>query len=199
MYESSCCFASLPALGFVCFLDFSYSGVGDGQGGLACCDSWGRRVGHDWATELNWIGVWWHFMVVICNSLLIKGWLVSFHIAYLPSGISSVYNEVSVQIFGPFFNESIVYLQCCVCFRCTTKWFSYTYICIFFFQIFFPCRLLQNIEYTSLYYTVGPFWLSILDTVVCVYVNPKHLIYPPSSLITISLFSMSVGLFLFCI
>ena len=30
-------------------------GVGDGQGGLACCDSWGCRVGHDWATELNWI------------------------------------------------------------------------------------------------------------------------------------------------
>ena len=29
-------------------------GVGDRQGGLACCDSWGRRVGHDWATELNW-------------------------------------------------------------------------------------------------------------------------------------------------
>ena len=32
-------------------------GVGDGQGGLACCDSGGRRVGHDWATELNWM-VW---------------------------------------------------------------------------------------------------------------------------------------------
>ena len=30
-------------------------GVGDGQGGLACCSSWGRRVGHDWATELNWL------------------------------------------------------------------------------------------------------------------------------------------------
>ena len=29
-------------------------GVGDGQGGLACCDSWGHRVGHDWSTELNW-------------------------------------------------------------------------------------------------------------------------------------------------
>ena len=29
-------------------------GVGDGQGGLACCGSWSRRVGHDWATELNW-------------------------------------------------------------------------------------------------------------------------------------------------
>ena len=29
-------------------------GVGDGQGGLACCDSWGRRVRHDRAPELNW-------------------------------------------------------------------------------------------------------------------------------------------------
>ena len=28
-------------------------GVGDGQGGLACCDSWGYKVRHDWATELN--------------------------------------------------------------------------------------------------------------------------------------------------
>ena len=27
--------------------------VGDGQGSLACCSPWGRRVGHDWATELN--------------------------------------------------------------------------------------------------------------------------------------------------
>ena len=29
-------------------------GVGDGQGSLACCNSWGCKVGHDWATELNW-------------------------------------------------------------------------------------------------------------------------------------------------
>ena len=28
--------------------------VADGQGGLAYCGSWGRRVGHNWATELNW-------------------------------------------------------------------------------------------------------------------------------------------------
>ena len=39
-------------------------GVGDGQGGLVCCDSWGRRVGHDWATDLNspdliWISSDW--------------------------------------------------------------------------------------------------------------------------------------------
>ena len=30
-------------------------GFGDRQGGLACCSSWGRRVRHDWVTELNWI------------------------------------------------------------------------------------------------------------------------------------------------
>ena len=49
-------------------------GVGDGQGGLVCCNSWGRRVGHNWATELKiedhinhlsnvqtkiWVK-WWH-------------------------------------------------------------------------------------------------------------------------------------------
>ena len=28
--------------------------VGDGQRSLACCSPWGRRVGHDWETELNW-------------------------------------------------------------------------------------------------------------------------------------------------
>ena len=28
--------------------------VGDRQGGLACCNSRGRRVRHDWVTELNW-------------------------------------------------------------------------------------------------------------------------------------------------
>ena len=28
-------------------------GVGDGQGGLACCSAWGCKVIHDWATELN--------------------------------------------------------------------------------------------------------------------------------------------------
>ena len=30
-------------------------GVGGGQGGLACCDSWGsQRVGHDWVADLIW-------------------------------------------------------------------------------------------------------------------------------------------------
>ena len=36
---------------------------GDGQGSLVCCSPWGRRVGRDWVTELNWcfwyIFLWW--------------------------------------------------------------------------------------------------------------------------------------------
>ena len=29
----------------------------DGQGSLAFCSPWGCRVGHNWATELNWTGL----------------------------------------------------------------------------------------------------------------------------------------------
>jgi len=36
------------------------------------------------------------------------------------------------------------------------------------FQTLFPHRLLQNIKYSSLCYTVGPSWLSILYTIVCI-------------------------------
>ena len=32
-------------------------GVGDGQGGLACCDSWGHRV--DTTERWNWLTDWW--------------------------------------------------------------------------------------------------------------------------------------------
>ena len=36
------------------------------------------------------------------------------------------------------------------------------------FQIIFPIRLLEDIDYSSLCYTVGPCWLSILYLVVCI-------------------------------
>ena len=66
-----------------------------------------------------------------------------------------------------FFNWSIVDLPCCVSFWCTAKWFSYTYIDILF-HILFHHGLLQDIEYSSLFYTVGPCRLSILYIVVCI-------------------------------
>ena len=40
-----------------------------------------------------------------------------------------------------------------------------SYVYIFFFQTLFPYRLLQNTEYSSLCYTVGICWLSVL----CIY------------------------------
>ena len=65
---------------------------------------------------------------------------------------------------------SIADLQCCVSFKGTAKWFHYTCTYIFIiFQILFPYRLLQNIEYSSLCYTVGPCWLFTLYIVVCVF------------------------------
>ena len=62
------------------------------------------------------------------------------------------------------------------------------------FQILFPFRLLHNFEQNSLCYTVGPYWLSVLN-IECVHVNPKLPVYlSPSPLVTISLFSKSVSL-----
>ena len=34
---------------------------------------------------------------------------------------------------------------------------------------YFPYRLLQNIEYSSLHYVIGPCWLTILYIKVCIY------------------------------
>ena len=46
-------------VGWQCWLDgheFERApGFCDGQGSLTCCSPWGRRVGHDWVTKLNWV------------------------------------------------------------------------------------------------------------------------------------------------
>ena len=60
----------------------------------------------------------------------------------------------------------VIDLQYCASFRYTAKWFSYTYICIFFF-LFFHYSLLPDTEYSSLHYTVN-LCFSILHTVVCI-------------------------------
>ena len=45
---------------------------------------------------------------------------------------------------------------------------SYIYIYIYTFSDSFPLWVITNIEYSSLCYIVGPFWLSILYIVVCI-------------------------------
>ena len=51
-------------------------GDGDVQGGLACCDSWGRRVGHDWVTDLIWSSTHLKERKKKCNYYEVK-WFIS--------------------------------------------------------------------------------------------------------------------------
>ena len=72
---------------------------------------------------------------------------MSFHIGYLPSGISSVYNEVSVQIFGLFFNESIVYLALCS-FQVYSKVIQlHTYICMCMYTLLQSLKMINFVMY----------------------------------------------------
>ena len=78
--------------------------------------------------------------------------------------------------------------------------FSYIYY-IYYVYVLSQYGLLQDIEYTFLYTIVGPGYLSILCVFVhiCQSPNPNlSLPNPISPLVTKSLFSMSVRLFLFC-
>ena len=66
-------------------------GIGDGQGGLVSCDSWGPQiVGHDWVTELNWnemneskiVKYWYknkhkkHWNIIESSEIDLKIWIV---------------------------------------------------------------------------------------------------------------------------
>lgn len=65
----------------------------------------------------------------------------------------------------------VVDLRCCVHFGCTEQWFRF-YACVFrythihFFSDSFLLQLLRNIGHSSLDYTVGPCWSSILHVAV---------------------------------
>ena len=58
--------------------EYEYTpGVGDAQGSLGCCGSWGRRVRHDWATELNWRQLMWNtFSCIDLPSVYLFWWRV---------------------------------------------------------------------------------------------------------------------------
>ena len=58
--------------GFTNSSDMSLSNpeVGDGQGGLACCSPWGRKVRHVWETGLYWTDT--------SFAKLLLQWLISF-------------------------------------------------------------------------------------------------------------------------
>ena len=67
-------------------------------------------------------------------------------------------------------------------FCCTAKWISYMYTYTPLFWISFPFRSPQGIEESSLCYTAGSHWLSVLYTVSIVYMYQSKLLIHPLEL-----------------
>ena len=112
-------------------------------------------------------------------------WLHQGQMIGLSSQLQILKRENVIALFF-FFPQSIVDLQ----------------YCVRFWSIVNHYRLVLGIEYSSLCYIVHPCWLSIVCIVVCVcQFHAPNLSLPTSlsPLVTVSLFSMSVSLFLFCI
>ena len=63
--------------------------------------------------------------------------------------------------------------QCYVSFKCTAQWLLYI-----LFQILFHYRLLQNIEFGFLCYTIGLCWLFILYIIMCIIYQLPNLSLP---------------------
>ena len=103
------------------------------------------------------------------------------------------------MLFKQLYFIEVVDLQCCINLCCIAKWFSYTYIYIFF-HILFHYNLSQDIEDSSLCYRVGPCCLCTLYMIVCICwpQTPRPSIPPPTpfSLATTSLYSAKVSVIL---
>ena len=121
--------------------------------------------------ERNWI--WFHIFPTARASLYqvrtINMWRKAFDcvLRVLHSNASPYLAfSSSLKIFKKIFYFVLEHSwSTLLCFRCTTKWFSYTCICSF--SNSFPFWLLHNTEHSSLCYTVGPCCLSILNIAVC--------------------------------
>ena len=74
----------------------------------------------------------------------------------------------------------IVYLQYCVHFRCTAKWFRYIFFYIFFFRFFSIIGYYKILTIVS--GTMHKFLLSILHTVVCICYSQCPNLSPPPPL-----------------
>ena len=113
------------------------SGVGDEQGGLACCSSWGCKE-LDTTEPLNWI-----FLPYRVVSLIIFS---SFNYIYRPTSfycISQIYcvfyklkvygNSVPINLSVPFFQEQLLTSWLCV----TFWWFSQHFKLFHLINIFY--------------------------------------------------------------
>ena len=114
----------------------------------------------------------WASVIVVhelsCSAAWVSSWTRDWTcVACIGRWILNHYTTTK-EVLIYFFNWSIVNLQFCLSFKCTTKWFNYIYMYVYiFFQILFHYKLLQDIQYSSLCYTVGPCCLPVFYIVVC--------------------------------
>ena len=85
----------------------------------------------------------------------------------LVSGIQQSDLDTYIYIYTHTYTYIYTYIWICIC--------THIHIYKHTKKIVFPYRSLQDIEYSSLCYTVGPCWFSYVWYCVCV--NPKLLIY----------------------
>ena len=82
-------------------------GVGDRQGNLSCCSPWGSKVGHDWATELNWLKnnskarIFAVFLVLgmvpkIVNIYLLHDWIWNILVLKLKEKLNMQFVQVAI-------------------------------------------------------------------------------------------------------
>ena len=114
-------------------------------------------------------GVWGH-LVRNCRGSESVGWCDHLPLPHPPTGWRwGKQGSFLFSIFILLKNNWFIVLY----FWCTGKWFIYTYI----FHILFHYGLLQDIECSSLCYTVSPCCLSVLYIIVLFIVaNPKFII-----------------------
>ena len=147
-------------------------GAGDGQGGLACCDSWGCRVRHDWVTEMNWMltSDWNAIIPDICmvKSFPLSGLcskvILQWHLDSLPIWIYKPSHFPWHRFFLPalFFYVAFMDLPCTL--------FIYLFYCIYsllsvLFQDAEPLRGQQLLPLLFTYIYILSIWNNALHII----------------------------------
>ena len=92
----------------------------------------------------------------------------------------------------------IVPLQCFISFCCTTKWISYSYTYIPSFLDFHPTQVSTEHWQSSLSYTVGSHHLFGTEYIWMSIPTSQSILLPLLPLVSISLCSTSMSIFLLC-